>query len=773
MDNQRTKKHAFYMVVLFIILLLYLNKFIINIESVYWGEYMIHYPVRAQMYKFSVEEYNDFLPLWQPFTMSGEPYFAEAGTQVFYLITLLNFIIPNTVVAVKIVAIINLFLIGISIYSLVFYLLKSHRCAFISALVFMFNGWTVSRFAVAHLTTLSALPFLPLIILFTLKATKSKEWINYSIITGLLFSIQIFAGPDLKVTLWTVPLFVLCLISHTIGKGFSKRLTKVALIGIIVLLVTAGLTAVKVLPTKEYIDLSSRERMAFELTIAGKIGNIKQGFKTLIEPLNEGTWKIQEGKYQIGIIASVLMILAIWKKPKNKNVLLFTSMIIFSLFIVSGSFIWYLIWRYVPAYGSFRYLDRTIVMFVFSASVLAGIGVNVLFETVEKRGWQKNKRNVLFLSILLLIIINLLIFGSSTYRKLPFRNPSEIIKQNNILQYISKEKGIFRLHILETTGIDWNTDFQTVPLNIKTIYGGSGMWLTEYMNEYLNIALNQPAKFWGIINVKYLTSRKQVNMTGFKFIRKFDPCDNCWPEREEIQKIWGPYLYENELFMPNAYIVNNAILVIGEKNAAKQTMYAIMLNDNFDPSKNIIILAEKTKVSDYTIDFLKRFKFIFLVQGSIGQNDGPLLKQYAGLGGIILPNIIEGKNTISNEDIDNMLNYPHPSNRAIKDENVITRSFDEREVKLDNDKGNFLVLSERYSLFPGWRAKAGGKNLEILRTNGVVSSVYLDDNFNSVIFEYKPKSYRDGLIITIITILLVTGYFIYDRFLKNETQKTH
>ena len=89
-------------------------------------------------------------------------------------------------------------------------------------------------------------------------------------------------------------------------------------------------------------------------------------------------------------------------------------------------------------------------------------------------------------------------------------------------------------------------------------------------------------------------------------------------------------------------------------------------------------------------------------------------------------------------------------------------NFDKREIKLNGHHGKkFLVYSEKFSVFPGWTAKADGRNIEIYNADSMISAVYLDDSYNNIIFEYMPSSYRNGSIITLTTILLIAGYFVY------------
>jgi len=769
MINEQKKKHIIYLSILFLIFLIYFSKYIVNLGSLPWGEIFQYYGHNVEIIKQSIAN-HDLFPLWTPYMMGGMPHSIVPGTlNLLYISGFLLLFISNTTIVVELLALINILFSGLTMYWLAYYLIKNHKAAFISGFIFMFNAWTIGRFKSGHLTMLNGLPYVPLVILFTIKAFKSKKWIDYSILTGIFLALQIWAGTDLKVTLWTLPIFAFCLIFFIFGKNFKQRLVKIIFIGIIVALIGFSLVAVRIIPGKEFIDMSSRSNMDFKSTLGGKISG-EDIFTRLIEPVYEGMPKIQrEGaSYHIGIIAFILALIAIWRKPKNKITIFLSVVAIFSIFISMGSFIWYLIWKNIPGYDGFRFMYRTIFMWTFSISLLAGIGYPFLEEWLKKK--LKIKVIGAFSLVVLLLILNLMVFGYSPYQNTPWRSPEEVLEDNYILQNISKQPGIFRIQTWETRGIDWWTDFQNVPLRLNHIFGGIGAWHPEYMNEYLGISNQLPAKFWGILNVKYITSQQELNVSGFKFINKFKECETCWPEHEKIQKIAGPYLYENEEFVSNAYITKNAILVVGEKNAAKQTMYAIMLNPEFKPHNMVIILGNEIEINSYNNDFLNKFKSIILTQGSVNQNSVSKLTEYVNNGGNLLPNLIKGEDSISEKRINDMLLSLEDETYKIEDKDITAKDFDHKDILLDGKSSGFLVISETYSLFPGWNVKVGNNEAELLRANGVVTAVYISEDTKNVNFWYMPKSFIDGAIISILSLIMIIGYLGY-RFYKKRNIK--
>lgn len=258
-----------------------------------------------------------------------------------------------------------------------------------------------------------------------------------------------------------------------------------------------------------------------------------------------------------------------------------------------------------------------------------------------------------------------------------------------------------------------------------------------------------------------------LNISGFEFVQKFEECgsypngiDICQPKKSD-----GPYLYKNKLFLPRAYIVSNSIFIVGEDEAVKQIMYGLMLDDNYNPSTTVIIKG-KNKINDYNIDFLKRFNAIILTTGSVDQNSAYLLNAYVRNGGKLIPDITKGETTMNKKEIDGILK----SGKSFipKDKELSYPTLNKAIINLEEGYSGFLVLSEKYSMFPGWTAKINEKEKEILRVNGVISAIYLEGEKGDIIFKYKPKSFIVGSWISLITLLLIMGYFTWLFYKKRK-----
>jgi len=763
---KKIKPHLTAIIVLILITLLYFNYF--YNEKLPPRDITGYYLPAAETLKISLKEYKDPWPLWTPYGFSGTPFLMKTNIGLDSLLGPLLLLIPNTIIALKLTYILLFLIAGLSMYALMLYLKVDKKFAFISALIYILNGHNTKLHTYFWLLTIGGYALLPLFFLFGMKSVREQEWVRNSVITGIILAILLRLNPDVKILLWGGLIFALYILFSLLTKLSLKRAIKISLVSGLILIVFFGLSAQRILSHNSYIKISSRGATSWEIASGRKLP-YKDIFNRLIEPVYKGMPKIQrEGTGDhIGIIAFLLAAFAVYKKRKSKKVIFFAIVAVLSVLIATNTFkLYYLLWH-LPFFKSMRYMDRTLFLFVFAGSILAGIGANEFFKKI------KDKKNVLYAILVILIITNLWLFSYRPYSNdlNQWVNVNDAIKNNYILQYLSKErqKEIFRVQTYETTGIDWGTDFYNVPLRLEHIYRYDTAWYPPYMNVYLSVAYNDPAKFWGILNLKYLTARNEINVSGFKFVKKFENCTVCFPDEDRYEKAWGPYLYENEQFLPRAYIVENSVLVVGEEESVTQTIYGLMLNKNFNPENTVIIRGKKS-INDYDIDDLNKFSSIFLTKGSIDQDSVFKLQHYTSLGGILLPDITKNENSVSEIDINNLFNSFKGNLNPIDDKSIIMHNFDKREIKLSKQKG-FLVYSEKFSVFEGWGLTINNKEKEeILNADAMVTAVYLKGDETSLTFNYKPKPYIAGLIISVITLIGVVSYLVYGSIRKNKKE---
>ena len=680
--------------------------------------------------------------LWDPYTYGGNPFFGEPQTYLICPTLLFLLVTKNIYFTLNASLILHFFLMGLGMYLVVLRLTKNKTSAFLSAIIYMFNSYSFNFGIHGNLSILVPISLAPFVFYFADKALDKRKPLVYAAVTSIFLAIILHAG---GVALWIyIVLMIGLYYIFNILTNNVKDAAKKSGILVFIILLTILLSTVKIFSSLEYGEKTSRQNMEYQYFLEGKI-EAKELFNNLVFNLKNP----KQGIARIGI-ASWLLIFCCIPFVKKKKVLFFSSIMLLAILIAGGSFVTYIMYKVIPFYSQLKHPERSLILFVFAGAVLAGLGYRYISLVMQKK---RVLQKIIFPLVLLLLIAEFSVIDvlpkGAYFDKVPI--PA--------LEYIAKDKELFRLHHLSMDAPPFQNvigafgQSYAIDYGIPMIIGGGSSWLRDYVKATMSAETYKSAKLWGVLNVKYFIAEKEVNVNNITLINKFKECLEC---KDKI--IDGPYLYKNELFLPRAYIVDNAILVVGDN--VEDTAYSTLLHPDFDPS-NTVIIMKKGNINDYDLEYLKRFKVLLLTPGSIDRGTNLAeLKGYADAGGIVLPNILENKQSITNEELISVLRELKGVYSNTKKININYFSPNKVELNLDGKTG-FLVLSEKYYLFPDWTAKINGKEKEILRANGVVSAVYLNGESGNLVFRYKPKSFIIGAWISSITLLAILGYFVF------------
>jgi len=76
-------------------------------------------------------------------------------------------------------------------------------------------------------------------------------------------------------------------------------------------------------------------------------------------------------------------------------------------------------------------------------------------------------------------------------------------------------------------------------------------------------------------------------------------------------------------------------------------------------------------------------------------------------------------------------------------------------INVDSEKNAWLVLTDAY--YPGWEATVDGQRASILPVNGMFRAVAIPAGASNVVFTYRSVPLQRGMIISLLTLVLVTG----------------
>jgi len=685
----------------------------------------------AIMIRQSALEYH-VLPLWTHLFSGGMPLIANPEIPFMSLANLLFVLIKDPNVAVNVVAVFHMVLGAIGIYLLVKLLEASSESSLVAGLIYMFSGFLTNRALGSGLPQLLPAAFIPFVMIFVVKCQKSrtiKELVFCSVLAGLFMSMILLSG-GFQLFLWCALLVGLYVGLDFLFKVFKSRnpvnaIMSLVVFGLVFSAVCVGISAVKLIPGFEFTAGTSRAGAVSYDDFLWKYSLTPQSEILKAIPLGSST----DNFLKIGVVGSLLALAGLLS-IKKQRIMVTALILIISLLIMADTFITHFIYS-IPFFNKARVVMYCSIITAVTLAILAGRGASFILEKVGR------VKYILFALFVALIIADQLFF---TFKPLPKMELDRELKETYALQAISKESGIFRVHYAGFDFVASGGGYYFTQLGLEPMEWTSGnIWLPSYtlFTQYAGENKDISSKMWGMLNVKYVLGNSELNISGLKFVKKYDNCSNCASNY--------PYLYENEQFIDRAFTAKNSVLVIGDESSQNSVVYGSMIGmPAFDPKSTVILTANSIK--DIPRDALMRVNLIVLLK-SPSSDESQLLTMYAKGGGKILPDITNGKVQTSPDEImaalGNFSRAYSPASISLYTPNKIT---------INVESPGFLVISEKLASFPGWKASLDGQNKGIMVADVVNSVVYLDKP-GKLELTYLPGSFVTGVVISIIALV--------------------
>lgn len=329
---------------------------------------------------------NGQLPLWNPYTFAGHPFLADIQSAVFYPLSLLTILLTSFggffYRALEWEALAHFFLAAVFTYLLARRLTRSRVGGFTAAIVLTFSGYLTS-YPPLQLAILETFIWLPLIWLLLEVAAERQTagalTSRWAVAAGLILGVALLAGhPQTGMLvaygslayglyrLWPRP-------AATRLSAWRKPLGLLALFGLSGL----GIAAVQLIPSREFMALSTRANLSF--SEAGQ-GFTSYDLLQLIYPQIGG----QFPAFYIGILPLGLITLALTAVRRDpdapeqtrRNIAFLGWGLLVAILLSFGASLglYFLAYLFIPGWKFFRGQERTIAWAVFVAALLAGYG---------------------------------------------------------------------------------------------------------------------------------------------------------------------------------------------------------------------------------------------------------------------------------------------------------------------------------------------------------------------------------------------------------------
>jgi hypothetical protein len=729
---------------------------------------------------------NLIFPLWNPYYYNGHPLFATLQPAVLYPFSALYFLLPfNWAFNLNIE--IHYALAGWFTYLLARGMNASQTGSLIAGLSFMLSGYLLS----VHntLSMLLSVTWVPLFFLCYFSSIKNNN-LGHAILSGVVGTAMFLGGGiETCYLAFGVAFFLTLFPALALGLTEFINLPRRLMFFVLFCLIFFGLSSVQLIPFLElsYMSLRAEGLPYFE---AGTWSLHPYDLIEFFIPDQYGLatdfkkyWNYQNWLKTIymGGLPFILAAFCLRKWDRRVQGLLLVFVIALGLAMGKNTLFHPFLYEYLPFFNKLRFPVKFIFLAVLIVSVAAGLGYDTLKK--EKRnpespkwaryilslgfffmilfglfnffndalvtyfkavGWDHPKYNEIKVNLFnikrFLAFTSLYCLGLFLYSKPKFNKPyvigaiislfildlffanfnfyqkenfNKVMQMGENAKFIKSDPGLFRIFVTPKSkkgkiavsgameGLDIRKEkFLTGLLGNIRILDVEGIGVTQQGRKKKMMGL--------ILTAPKFDSTNLLNLMNVKYIVSVHPMTSTnfeWvhsyepiPKDPEQRK----RLEDIPLFKiyKNKKVLPHAFLVPQCKVINNDQQYKdILQSKKFNPERILLLDAEP---KDFPCDG----------------------KEVSGKTGPVIINSYKS-NTI--------------------------------ELSVHSKQRQFLFMSDSY--YPGWKVYINDKPAEILRANYLFRAVVVEPGKSRVRFEYDPLSFKLGLAISLLTILLCGIYF--------------
>jgi hypothetical protein len=325
------------------------------------------------------------MPLWDPTQAAGLPFVATWQAGFFYPPNALYGVLP-TGLTMGVLARLHLFLSGAFAFLLAREVQQSRWGALLAGVTYMLCGSTV--FMMYHTCAISAAPWLPAALLGAHRLGR-RPTAGTAAALAAVMALQFLAGRDFAVVMTLDAVALLTLFQLTVhrhdAEPFRRAIHHLAFLAAAGLL-TVGLIAIQAFPTLELAGRSGRTVTGLPAAMLEPFGPMPPQFflANLVNPVR-GPIR----REYLGWIPVACALVGVTQIRRRTAVAYFTVLTLISLTLIFGSQTpAYAMYAQLPLGNVFRLPDRFVFLFSVGVAMLAGFGLDRLFERGDGRAFR-------------------------------------------------------------------------------------------------------------------------------------------------------------------------------------------------------------------------------------------------------------------------------------------------------------------------------------------------------------------------------------------------
>ena len=688
------------------------------------------------------------VPLWNPYNYAGHPFLADTQSAVFYpprllivaLVSLGGDPDPGELYrALQTEMALHVLLGTLLMYAFVRRLIAPPDGApvypaivggLVAALTYGYGGY-LSGYPQLQLAVLEAGIWLPLVLLGIFQATRTPRpgWLCL-VLAGVALALSLLAGhPQTSLFMLYLALAFLAyrLWRHADGswRVFGRRFVlAAALVG----LVAGGLAAIQLLPGLEYLQHTTRQDLGFEAKSGGfPFSDLLQllfpGFLTLWSPL------------YLGIAGLVLAIWAVIARAAHSAFFATAALLGLLLSFGAGTVLYDAAYLLLPGLSWFRGQERAAFVVAESASILAGLGAAHLLASGVVQPAARSLRRALIALAVVCGVIALAVFVA--WRAIDGTTYHAALQSMTFAALLSVLAAALIPAALRRTR-DTRLGLALVALIVFDLFSVT-MGTANYDSIPAAERLPEPPM---IAQLRDEMLPPGARVDGLRGLRGNWGTLYAVPDMRGISPLVlnSVHTYLEDLPTDRAW----DLLAVRYVLTDWQELMA--------PSA--IVDTGEDEYGTYNVHELESPRgFAHLTYGAtIVPGDGEaygLLRE---------PAYDTRQHVILNRDPGLDLPGSAPDDPGRTD----VQRFEPEHIVIEAETAAPAVLTLALPHYPGWQATVNGNEADLLRAYGGLSAVALPEAGRyTVVLRYQPWTYRAGLGITLIALLLVSALAVW------------
>jgi hypothetical protein len=672
------------------------------------------------------------LLFWDPILYGGTAFWPLPNTAPAYPPLLLSFLVRgNALGGLNLALLLHILWGALGTYLLVHYLTGRSFPSLAAGLLFIMARYVVHLAFILPLD-LMALAWVPWTLYFLVRGRREGNLLRAGLAAGLAYSPVTWVG-GYNIFLYGLILCGLVVMAFSLKKPWLRSLGEgvflLALFCVTFLVLSAG----RLIPTAEWIPMTSRaEGLPYGFAARGMLS---------IEEL--AGWLGQEGWIPLALL---ILGLILGLTRRISGILPF-CLSLAAIGVLASGILFPFLHEYVPGFSRTREPRRAVIMTPVLMPVIAGLVLAYGQSLLRFRRWPGLAAGAVILGLLAWDVV-----GLSDYERPAMHSLSERLSANAIHQELAlraEAETRFRIHDYEDTRINLKrtADLIRSALRLETLEAVLGnISVHDYDRDYFGASLTDPARLWGLMNCRYVTSSESLDHPGLELIDRFEE------DRDEIKPgSDGPYLYRNKLEMPRAFLVDHAVLQIDDAPHDWRQWRAEVYSRMWNPSTTALMLAGPDRLEGLAAHTFDRFDLV-ISHGKADLEDG--LASEVKRSSAAFVDLEEGDDNMT------IFRKTKPFFKTMKKAHTPirdpSRAWNGASITLPPDAGGrWLVLAETYAIYPGWKAWVDGSEVSLWRANGAATAIALPEGAREVELEYTPPGFWLGMILSLLALAVV------------------